>query len=222
AEPTPPRVAGPALPEPAPSAAPTPPAPADPVAPAAAAPAPARDPLEERLLGADPAPAEEGAPPRVAPSPLPTPAWAVALAVGLIFAFAIGKLLERRRKAVAPTALRVVSTTSLGRDGSLSVVEVKDADGALRRLLVGHGGGAPRLVADLDQGADFDARLGEAEAAPRPAEAAARPARAAEGRPAPRLADPPHRRGPRLPRGRPPGAGPAQGPHRRGPRRAHR
>jgi hypothetical protein len=117
----------------------------------------------------------------------------VALAVGLVFAFAIGKLLERRRKAVAPTALRVVSTTSLGRDGSLSVVEVKDADGALRRLLVGHGGGAPRLVADLDQGADFDARLGEAEVAPRPAEAAARPARAAEGRPAPRLADPPTR-----------------------------
>ncbi|MBL8615284.1 MAG: hypothetical protein JNM72_06730, partial [Deltaproteobacteria bacterium] len=192
AEPTAPRVAGPALPAPAPSPAPAASTPTDPAAPPVAAP-PARDPLEERLLGPDPGPSEEASPPRVAPSPLPTPAWAVALAVGLIFAFAVGKLIERRRRAVAPAALRVVSTTTLGRDGGLSVVEVKDADGTLRRLLIGHGGGAPRLVVELDQGADFEARLGQAEAAPRPAEvarpAAARPAEArpVEGRPTPRV-----------------------------------
>ena len=45
--------------------------------------------------------------------------------------------------------IQIVGRASLGREGSLAVIEVEDTDGRPRRLLVGYGGGAPRLVADL-------------------------------------------------------------------------
>jgi hypothetical protein len=45
--------------------------------------------------------------------------------------------------------IQIVGRASLGREGSLAVVEVEDNDGRHRRLLIGYGGGAPRLVADL-------------------------------------------------------------------------
>jgi hypothetical protein len=64
----------------------------------------------------------------------------------------IGLLVMRSRSLKAlrgPDAISVVSRSQLGKDGSLAVVEVAEADGEKRRLLVGFGGGAPRLVADL-------------------------------------------------------------------------
>ena len=54
-----------------------------------------------------------------------------------------GKGAERRDE------IQIVGRASLGREGSLAVIEVEDTDGRARRLLVGYGGGAPRLVADL-------------------------------------------------------------------------
>ena len=45
--------------------------------------------------------------------------------------------------------INIVGRASLGREGSLAVVVVGDPQGQPRRLLVGYGGGAPRLVADL-------------------------------------------------------------------------
>jgi hypothetical protein len=37
----------------------------------------------------------------------------------------------------------------MGKDGTLALIEVHDGDSRKRRLLVGLGGGAPRLVADV-------------------------------------------------------------------------
>jgi hypothetical protein len=159
----------------------------------------------ERLFGAadEPGtPAERS--PVVAPSlPFQSPVWVWAVIVGLGLAWVAGKVWERRRVAVAPASLRVISTTSLGQGGGISVVEVKDADGALRRLLVGHGGGAPRLIVELDGLRDFGAAESTVApfAAPLAAVArAAEPARASEPAdrgqgPASVAGDPPSRSG---------------------------
>lgn len=168
---------------------------AAPSAPAAGAgPAPPREAEDEtydRLFGAEPA-GEAGENGEAAPKPAPkppslpfeSPVWVWAVIVGLGLAWVAGKVWERRRVVVAPASLRVISSTPLGRDGHISVVEVKDADGALRRMLVGHGGGAPRLIAELDGLREFGAV--EVAAAPPPLrgaepERAAASARASEG-----------------------------------------
>ena len=76
------------------------------------------------------------------------PWWSVPL--GLL---AIGALLIVRGKALnkelPQEAIQVVSRQPMGKDGSLALIEVQDGDSRKRRLLVGLGGGSPRLVADI-------------------------------------------------------------------------
>ncbi len=70
--------------------------------------------------------------------------------VGLL---AIGVLFMIRSKVQNPKlpveAIRVVSRQTIGKDGALALIEVHDGDSRKRRLLVGLGGGSPRLVADV-------------------------------------------------------------------------
>ena len=67
--------------------------------------------------------------------------------------FALGALLivrSRVNKQELPTeAIRVVSRQPMGKDGALALIELNDGDRRTRRLLVGLGGGSPRLVADV-------------------------------------------------------------------------
>ena len=76
------------------------------------------------------------------------PWWSIPL--GLL---ALGALLVVRGRAlnkdVPMEAINVVSRQPMGKDGSLALIEVHDGDSRPRRLLVGLGGGAPRLVADV-------------------------------------------------------------------------
>lgn len=66
---------------------------------------------------------------------------------------AIGVLLIVRGRInntkVPVEAIQVVSRQVMGKDGTLALIEVHDGDSRKRRLLVGLGGGAPRLVADV-------------------------------------------------------------------------
>lgn len=107
--------------------------------------------LYDRLLGADErGPGVELEPPASgldieAPT---VPGWL--WVVGGVGGVALVLLRSRSLKALrGPDAISVVSRSQLGKDGSLAVIEVAEADGEKRRLLVGFGGGAPRLVADL-------------------------------------------------------------------------
>lgn len=76
------------------------------------------------------------------------PWWSIP--VGLL---AIGVLLIVRGRALKTDlpmeAIHVVSRQHMGKDGTLALIEVNDGDQRKRRLLVGLGGGAPRLVADV-------------------------------------------------------------------------
>ena len=72
--------------------------------------------------------------------------WPVGmLTVGVLFLMR-GKA---REKFLPTQAIRIVSRSTLGKDGTLAMIEVADGDHRTRRLLVGFGGGAPRLVADV-------------------------------------------------------------------------
>ena len=77
-----------------------------------------------------------------------TPGWIWPVGLTLL-ALLIGLRWQLNRGTEAPSRLRVVQRVMLGRDGNLAVVEVGE-EGDRRRLLVGYGGGAPRLVAELD------------------------------------------------------------------------
>ena len=109
--------------------------------------------LYDRLLGADlgvgSVPGEGTGPAlglEVQPPAVPTWLWGV----GILGGFGLLLLRSRTIKALSgPKPISVLTRTALGKDGSLAVVEVAEADGEKRRLLVGFGGGAPRLVADL-------------------------------------------------------------------------
>jgi flagellar biogenesis protein FliO len=76
------------------------------------------------------------------------PWWLIPVAM-----LGIGVLLLMRRRAghsnVVLQGIRVVSRTHVGKEGSLAMIEVADGDHRTRRLLVGFGSGAPRLVADV-------------------------------------------------------------------------
>ncbi len=67
--------------------------------------------------------------------------------------FAMGALLMVRsrmyNKELPTKAIRIVSRQHLGKEGALALIELSDGDARTRRLLVGLGGGAPRLVADV-------------------------------------------------------------------------
>jgi hypothetical protein len=72
--------------------------------------------------------------------------WPVGmLSVGVLF-LVRGKA---REKFLPTQAIRIISRSAMGKEGTLAVIEVADGDHRTRRLLVGFGGGAPRLVADV-------------------------------------------------------------------------
>jgi hypothetical protein len=98
--------------------------------------------LDERLLGgADPEPAA------VTESPWP-PLWPF----GLAAAGAALAVWARRKGSPSDNGeIRLISMIPLGKDNGLAVVEVMDADGVWRRLLVGSGTGAPQLLTDLGE-----------------------------------------------------------------------
>lgn len=102
----------------------------------------------ERLFGdASPAETAPTTPPRLPAPQMPLWLW------GLLGLMLLALLVSRRTlfsgKREADDGILVTSRTSLGREGNLAVVEVGDGTGGRRRLLVGFGSGAPRLVADL-------------------------------------------------------------------------
>ena len=124
-----------------------PPPPADD---AADAPAKADDSTQfDRLFGEeDAAESAPSSPPRLPTPQMPLWLWGL---LGLMF---LALIVSRRallpgKRGEADEGIRVTSRTSLGREGNLAVVEVGDGTGGRRRLLVGFGSGAPRLVADL-------------------------------------------------------------------------
>jgi hypothetical protein len=93
-----------------------------------------------------PAPSEEPVAKKM--GEMSVPWWLIP--IGML---AIGVLLLMRNKvtkvAVSRQAIRIISRTQMGKEGSLAMIEVADGDQRTRRLLVGFGGGAPRLVADV-------------------------------------------------------------------------
>lgn len=123
----------------------------------------------DRLFGSA-ADAPAAAPTAAVESGIPAWAWPVSvLALG-------GAVLLRARVQKAKStdaAIRVLARQPLGDRSQLVLLDVIDADGERRRLLVGTGNGAPSLVADLG------AQAAEAPASDEPAEPAA-PANIAE------------------------------------------
>lgn len=102
----------------------------------------------QRLFGAEPPAPSEAPAPVEAPSP-----WKLVVPAGL---GAVGLFMMWRMRAVKPGVgpgrpLEVICRQPLGDRNALVLLEVVDADGERRRLLVGTGGGAPSLVADLGQ-----------------------------------------------------------------------
>jgi len=94
------------------------------------------------------APAEQDAPVVQETQDMAIPWWLLPfgmLGVGVLFL-----MRGRAVKSLLPQQdIRVLSRTQLGKEGSLAVIEVADGDHRKRRLVVGLGGGAPRLVADV-------------------------------------------------------------------------
>ena len=106
----------------------------------------------QRLLGSAPAASDSAASgERKAIDSVAAAAWPWwSIPLGLL---AVGALLVVRGRALNKDmpmeAIHVVSRQPMGKDGSLALIEVHDGDARPRRLLVGLGGGAPRLVADV-------------------------------------------------------------------------
>ncbi len=96
-----------------------------------------------RLFGADGT--VSAAPERTPAFPL----WVVPAAVGALGLYAAGRLRAPGETGRSAPGVKLVSRQAVGDKSHLVVVDVPSADGARRRLLVGTGGGAPSLVADL-------------------------------------------------------------------------
>lgn len=111
----------------------------------------------ERLFGEEPATAEVAT--EVAPSP-----WKLVgpAALGVACLFLAWRMRAGGTLLGVNKQLEVLSRYPLGDRNTLILLEVLDADGERRRLLVGTGSGAPSLVADLGQ----VAASGTAEPAP--------------------------------------------------------
>jgi len=110
--------------------------------------------LDARLLGPEPAPVS-AAEPSAASTPVATPSasslemppwWTLPL-LGLALGYAWTQ--RKKTEQVEADALRVLGRTPLGKDASVVLLEVRDAQGAWRRLLVGHGGDGPQLITGL-------------------------------------------------------------------------
>jgi hypothetical protein len=70
--------------------------------------------------------------------------------MGLLGAAGIAGMVMRSRKTDGiPGHITVLSRATLSRAASLAMIEVADSNGQTRRMLIGVGGGAPRLVSDL-------------------------------------------------------------------------
>lgn len=107
------------------------------------------DAVTERLLGDGPilpaSPTSSTAGPVLLPD---TPSWM--WPVGLLMLAAIVALRwQTQRPSDSSTRIQVIHRTALGREGHLAMIEVGEDDDR-RRLLIGYGSGAPRLVAELD------------------------------------------------------------------------
>lgn len=114
-------------------------------APAAAVVPVAEPDLQQRLLGE----AQTAEIPSLA-APMTTPWWTWPLAL-LGLAGVAGATVQARRRREGPhNDVLVLSRTALSRNASLAVIEVLDATGETRRMLIGVGGSnAPQMVADL-------------------------------------------------------------------------
>ncbi len=122
--------------------------------------------------------------PAVAVAPAPAPAtpslemppwWSFPLlALGLGWAWTQ----RRRTSKVEADAMRVLGRASLGKDASVVLLEVRDAHGAWRRLLVGSGGDGPQLITGLGAGGTALAPAPVASALPAPAPVGRRAQRA--------------------------------------------
>lgn len=109
------------------------------------------DAVAERLLG-QPAAAQQSA---VGGSGSPWWIWPLGL---LGVAGAAGMAYQNRRSSDGISSdVIVLSRTAVSRTSSLAVIEVSDASGQTRRMLVGIGGGAPSMVADLSPSGDTSA-----------------------------------------------------------------
>ena len=118
---------------------------------------------EARLLGPEPTAAESTVGTPVAPSIDLPPWWTLPLA-GLGLA-----LFWSQRKKTAETeaeAMRVLGRTALGKDNAVVLLEVRDADGGWRRLLLGASGQGTQLITGLGHRGGFEAQLAELEALP--------------------------------------------------------
>lgn len=131
--------------------------------------------LEQRLLATTDTPTIVQAP--------SAPWWLWPM--GLLGAAGVAGVMMRSRKTSGiPGHISVLSRATLSRSASLAMIEVTDADGQTRRMLIGVGGGAPRLVSDLSAASAAQSqfspreRSGYTEASEPPAQRAAR--RAAE------------------------------------------
>jgi hypothetical protein len=110
--------------------------------------------LDDRLLADEPVATET--------APIPTGAgWGFVIGALVIGAGTV--LVRTRMKNRIPAAWRlddsgidVIARKNLGAGGGLAIVEVEDGTGAVRRLLLGVGGGPPSLVSDLSSMADVD------------------------------------------------------------------
>jgi hypothetical protein len=60
-----------------------------------------------------------------------------------------GMAIRSRKTTRIPGHITVLSRATLSRAASLAMIEVADSNGQTRRMLIGVGGGAPRLVSDL-------------------------------------------------------------------------
>jgi hypothetical protein len=70
--------------------------------------------------------------------------------MGLLGAAGVAGMVIRSRKTDRiPGHITVLSRATLSRAASLAMIEVADSNGQTRRMLIGVGGGAPRLVSDL-------------------------------------------------------------------------
>ena len=117
----------------------------------------------ERLLGDTPSGAETEAIAGLPAGAPPAPSigwWSVPATILVLGAAGWVRRRQQGASLTSTAAVKVMGQAAMPHGGSLVVVEVADADGRSRRLLVGTVGGAPRLVAELDNPMDrFESTL---------------------------------------------------------------
>ncbi|MCA9489852.1 MAG: hypothetical protein KC621_08010 [Myxococcales bacterium] len=114
----------------------------------------AADPETERLLGPDPTPTPLVAP-RMASASNPAVELVGLWPIGVTIAGAAVLWIMSRVRRLDPgpdlVHVDVVGRAGVGGNAALQVVDVQDAKGNIRRLLLATGTGAPTLIADLGE-----------------------------------------------------------------------